>query len=198
MDETDAGDANSGTGTLCTGVVTIASSRELATDEAGEVIGTVLDENGNEITVREHVGADYDRVQSIVSRLVERDDVDVVVTAGSTGVEPSDVTIEAVEPILEKELTTFSELFAVVAYERIGTAVVATRTLAGIAERTPVFCLPGDPDAVRLALEEIIVSEAAQLVDRARRDESASDDDSDAEANDTTDADDSIDVSSGN
>ncbi|MFC6764936.1 MogA/MoaB family molybdenum cofactor biosynthesis protein [Natrinema soli] len=177
MDDTDAGDIpDPDDATLCTGVVTIASDRSLKDDAAGEAINEALADNGSEITVREHVGSDYDKVQSIVSRLIDRGDVEVVITAGATGVEPDDITIEAVDPLLEKELTAFSELFTVLAYERAGTKAVAARTLAGIAEGTPVFCLPGHPDAVRLALEEIILSEAAGIVELAREAEPDSED----------------------
>ncbi|ELY68442.1 MogA/MoaB family molybdenum cofactor biosynthesis protein [Natrinema versiforme] len=177
MNETDATDAegadaaDSSDGTLCTGVVTIASSRSLENDRAGEVIAEVLEESGNGVTVREHVGANHDKVQSIVSRLIDRDDVDIVLTAGATGVEPTDTTIEAVKPLLEKELTAFSELFTALAYEQVGTEVITARTLAGITEGTPVFCLPGHADAVRLALAEIILQEAARIIDLAEEDE---------------------------
>ncbi|SEQ93950.1 MogA/MoaB family molybdenum cofactor biosynthesis protein [Natrinema salaciae] len=176
MTDTETADAEPGDGTLCTGVVTIASNRSLESDDSGEAIVTALEDSGNEVTVREHVGADHDRVQSIVSRLIDRDDVDVVITAGATGVEPTDVTIEAVEPLLEKELATFSELFTVLAYERIGTEAITARTIAGIAEGSVVFSLPGDADAVRLALEEIVVPEALAIVERAGVAESDADD----------------------
>ncbi|MGQ3411428.1 MogA/MoaB family molybdenum cofactor biosynthesis protein [Natrinema sp. LN54] len=174
MNETDASDADGadgGDGTLCTGVVTISSSNSLETDAAGEVLTEVLEESGDEITVREHVGADHDKVQSIVSRLIDRDDVDIVITAGATSVEPSDITVEAVEPLLEKELSAFGELFTALAYEEVGTKVVAARTLAGVADGTPVFCLPGHADAVRLALGEIILPEAPLIIDLATEDE---------------------------
>ncbi len=169
MDETDA-DAP---GTLCTGVITIASDRGLEEDAAGETVSDLLEADGHEVAVREHVGADHDTVQSIVSRLLDRDDVDLVITAGATGVEPDDVTIEAVEPLLEKELSAFGELVTVLGYERVGTTVVGARTLAGVADGTPIFCLPGHVDAVRLALEEILLAEAPALVERARGPEPA-------------------------
>ncbi|QLK24870.1 molybdenum cofactor biosynthesis protein [Natrinema zhouii] len=184
MNETDSDATEPGDGTLCIGVVTIASDRSLEADAAGEAINESLEDDGNEVVVREHVGSDYDRVQSIVSRLIDRDDVEVVLTAGATGVEPDDITIEAVDPLLEKELTAFSELFTALAYEQAGTKAVIARTLAGIAEGTPVFCLPGDPDAVRLALEEIILPEAAGIVELAREPEPDSEDEDDPDAAD--------------
>ncbi|MDF9744789.1 MogA/MoaB family molybdenum cofactor biosynthesis protein [Natrinema salsiterrestre] len=173
MNETDAGDETtaSASETLCTGVVTIASDRSLETDDSGAEITSALEAGGHEITVREHVVPDHDNVQSIVSRLIDRTDVDVVITAGATGVEPTDITIEAVDPLLEKDLDTFSELFTVLSHEQVGTSALTTRTLAGITDGTLVFCLPGRADAVRLALEEIILSEAPELIELARGDE---------------------------
>ncbi|RQG92408.1 MogA/MoaB family molybdenum cofactor biosynthesis protein [Natrarchaeobius chitinivorans] len=175
MNETNAGpdaaetsDVGEDDARLGVAVVTIASSRTLETDAAGEVIETALGESDNEITTREHVGPDHDRVQSIVLRVIERDDVDVVVTAGATSVEPDDVAIEAIEPLLDKELTAFSELFTILAHESVGTQVVAARTLAGVAEGTPVFCLPGNAEAAELGIDDIILPEASHLVSLSR------------------------------
>jgi molybdenum cofactor biosynthesis protein B len=173
MNGTDPIDA--GRRTLRTGVVTIASERSLETDDAGAAIVETLENAGDEITVREHVGSDHDTVQSIVSRLIDRDDVDVVLTAGATGVDPTDVTIEAVRPLLDKELTAFGELFTSLAYERVGSRVVAARTIAGVADETTIFCLPGNAEAVRLALAEIVLPEAPEIVEQVRVDESEGD-----------------------
>ncbi|MDQ2049954.1 molybdopterin-binding protein [Natronolimnohabitans sp. A-GB9] len=150
------------------GVVTIATSRSLATDAAGEAVVTALKAAGHEIATREHIGNDHDRVQSIVSRTIDRDDVDLVVTAGATSIEPSDVAIEAVEPLLDKKLSAFGELFTKLAYDAVGTRAVASRTAAGVTDGVPVFSLPGNEDAARLALEEIILPEADHLVALAR------------------------------
>ncbi|GAB3672438.1 MogA/MoaB family molybdenum cofactor biosynthesis protein [Halopiger thermotolerans] len=159
-------------------IVTIAANRSLEDDPAGAAVVETLEAGGFDLATREHVAPSHDRVQSIVLRMIERDDVDLVVTAGATSVEPDDVVIEAVETLLDKELTAFQELFTSLAYERVGTRVVAARTLAGVAEGTPVFCLPGDADGARLATTEIIVPEADYLVDLARVD----DEDADARA----------------
>lgn len=156
--------------TLGAGVVTIATERALESDAAGKAIVTALKKDNHEVVTREHIGTDHDRVQSTVSRMIDRDDVDIVVTAGSTSVEPSDITIEAVSPLLDKDMTTFDDLFTMLAYEAVGTSVIAARTIAGVTEGTPVFCLPGNEDAARLAIEEIILPEADFLVDIARED----------------------------
>ena len=153
---------------LGVGVITVATDRAIGNDVAGETIMTVLKKDGHEIVIREHVETEHDQVQSVVSRLLDRDDVDMIVTGGATSVEPDDVTIEAVEPLLEKELTAFSELFTTLSYDEIGTQVIGTRTIAGVADGIPVFCLPGNEHAVRLGLERIILPEIHQLLALAR------------------------------
>ncbi|WP_436347437.1 MogA/MoaB family molybdenum cofactor biosynthesis protein [Natronorubrum sp. FCH18a] len=169
-EDADRPDERSGTDrdSLEAGVVTIATERSLESDAAGEVIVTALKKGGHEVAMREHIGTDHDRVQSIVSRMIDRDDIDIIITGGATGVEPDDVTIEAVKPLIDKELSAFDELFTILAYEAIGTRVVAARTFAGVAAGIPVFCLPGNEGAARLGIEEIVLPEAGTLVGLAR------------------------------
>jgi len=144
-------------------VVTVSSSRSLSDDPAGDAVVAAFEDAGHGVVSRDLIGDDYDGVQGSVDALVRRDDVDVVVTTGGTGVTPDDVTVEAVEPLLDKELPGFGELFRSLSYEEIGTKIVGTRATAGVAEATPVFCLPGSEAAARLGAEEIVVEEAGHL-----------------------------------
>ncbi|WP_082230795.1 MogA/MoaB family molybdenum cofactor biosynthesis protein [Haloprofundus marisrubri] len=157
--------------TLGYAVVTVSSSRSLDDDPAGDAISAAFEAEGHELATRELVADEYDGVQGAVNRLVSRDDTDVVVTTGGTGVTPDDVTVEAVEPILEKELPGFGELFRTLSYDEIGTRVVGTRTTAGVTDGVPVFCLPGSENAARLGAEDIIVPEAGHLAGLSRRDD---------------------------
>lgn len=112
----------------------------------------------------------HDSVQQTVDTLVKRDDVSVVVTTGATGVGPGDVTIAAIHPLVDKALPGFGELFRRRYAKSVGTDVVATRAMAGIVDATPVFCLPGDPEAARLGVSEIVVEQAERLASQARSD----------------------------
>ncbi|WP_435194892.1 MogA/MoaB family molybdenum cofactor biosynthesis protein [Natronomonas sp. EA1] len=156
--------------TVRAAVVTVSSSRSVDDDPAGDAIIAAFEDAGHEVSHRELVNDDFDGVQGIVDRLVDRKDVDVVVTTGGTGVTPDDVTVEAVEPLVEKQLPGFGELFRRESYEEIGSRVVGTRATAGVASGVLVFCLPGSENAARLGAD-IIVSEAPHLVGLARRDE---------------------------
>jgi molybdenum cofactor biosynthesis protein B len=150
-------------------VVTVSSSRGHEDDPAGDAIEAAVGSTGDEVVVREVVADEFDGVQGTVDRLVDRDDVDCVVTTGGTGVTPDDVTVEAVTPLLDKELPGFGELFRAMSREEIGTMVVGTRATAGVAGGVPVFCLPGSENAARLGSEEIIVEEAGHLAGLASR-----------------------------
>jgi molybdenum cofactor biosynthesis protein B len=173
-------------------VLTVSSSRNIDEDSAGDRIAEVLKAAGHSITVRELVPDDYDKVQGAIDRFVDREDTDCVITTGGTGVTPDDVTVEAVEPLLEKRLPGFGELFRRLSYDDIGTKVVGTRAAAGVADGVPVFCLPGSEDAVRLGTEEIIIEEAPHLAGLAKREEEPDDadgeDDTGADEGENTDA----------
>jgi len=157
--------------TLGAGVVTVSSSRTLDDDPAGDAIAAAFEAAGHEVVTRELVPDDHDRVQATLRNLAHRDDVDAVVSTGGTGVTPDDVTVEAAEPLFEKTLPGFGELFRRLSYDEIGTRVVGTRAVAGTVAGTPVFCLPGSENAARLGAEEVIVPEAGHLSGLATRDD---------------------------
>lgn len=159
------------------GVVTVSSSRRIDDgDTSGDAIIELIEGAGHGVVVRELVTDDYDSLQNTVDRLANRGDTDCVVTTGGTGVTPDDVTIEAIEPLLDKRLPGFGELFRSLSRGEIGTKVVGTRATAGVVDGVPVFCLPGSENAVRLGTREIIVAEAPHLAGLAKRDETESDD----------------------
>ncbi len=156
--------------TLGIGIVTVSSSRGVEEDTSGDAIADAVEGAGHAVSIREVINDDYDSIQNTVSRLTGRGDIDCVVTTGGTGVTPDDVTIEATEPLFDKRLPGFGELFRSLSREEIGTKVVGTRATAGIVDGVPVFCLPGSENAVRLGTEAIIVEEAPHLAGLARRD----------------------------
>jgi molybdenum cofactor biosynthesis protein B len=151
-------------------VLTVSSSRSLDDDAAGDRIVEALENAGHEVTTRDLVPDDYDTVQGTVERFVDRDDTDIVITTGGTGVTPDDVTVEAARPLFDKELPGFGELFRRRSYVEIGTMVVATRATAGVAGDVPVFAIPGSENAAALGAE-LIVASAGHLAGLAGRDD---------------------------
>jgi molybdenum cofactor biosynthesis protein B len=151
------------------GVVTVSSSRSLDEDPSGEYLVSAFEEAGHEVAVRELVPDEYDSVQGTVDRLARRKDTDAVVTTGGTGVTPDDVTPEAVRGLFSKTLPGFGELFRRLSYEEVGTRTIGSRATAGVVAATPVFCLPGSENAVRLGADEIILPEIGHLAGLAAR-----------------------------
>ncbi|WP_049915700.1 MogA/MoaB family molybdenum cofactor biosynthesis protein [Haloferax mucosum] len=152
-------------------VLTVSSTRDVEDDPAGDAIKTTLTEAGHSVSVRRVVDDDYDELQTVISRMADRGDVDVTVTTGGTGVTPDDETVEAATQLFDKTLPGFGELFRHLSFDEIGTRVVGTRATAGIVDDTPTFCLPGSENAARLGTAEIIVAEAPHLAGLARRDD---------------------------
>jgi molybdenum cofactor biosynthesis protein B len=150
-------------------VVTVSSSRSLDEDPSGDHVAAAFEEAGHEVATRELVPDEYDSVQGTVDRLARREDADVVVTTGGTGVTPDDVTPEAVNGLFAKTLPGFGELFRRRSVEEIGTRTIGSRAIAGIVSATPVFCLPGSENAVRLGVDEIVLPEVGHLVGLAGR-----------------------------
>jgi molybdenum cofactor biosynthesis protein B len=107
-------------------------------------------------------------IQETMLEMLHSYEVDAIISTGGTGITPADVTIEAVRPIIEKELPGFGELFRHLTYQEIGSAAVMSRAMAGVALGKAVFCLPGSPHAVKLCLERFILPETAHIVLHAR------------------------------
>jgi len=148
-------------------VVTVSTSRTRETDVSGETLKDIIEKNG-------HTIADYGIVPDVEEEIAEAvktfiaEGADAVIVNGGTGIAPSDVTIEALQPLFDKELAAFGQLMAIVSYEEIGTAYINSRSTAGIIEGVPVYCVPGSPGACRTAIEKIIMPEIGHTVKHAK------------------------------
>jgi len=137
-------------------------------DESGDLIVETLKAHGHSVFQRDLIPDDRRLIEASVKKALQSQKVDAVITSGGTGINPSDVTIETVEPLLDKQLPGFGELFRWLSYEEIGSAAVMSRAIAGIARGKAVFCLPGSPQAVKLCLERLILPEAGHITLHAR------------------------------
>jgi molybdenum cofactor biosynthesis protein B len=137
-------------------------------DESGDLIVELLKAAGHSVFVRELVPDNRKLIETAVKKALQSQHVDTIITCGGTGINPLDVTIETVQPLLDKELLGFGELFRMLSYGDIGSAAVMSRAIAGVARDKAVFCLPGSPQAVRLCLERLILPEAAHIILHAR------------------------------
>ncbi len=149
---------------LSIGILTISTSRTLETDASGQWINRFAKSEGHIITVHrvipDDAGAIFATVQDIITVLSPQ----VLILTGGTGISPKDVTIEAVRPCFNKELTAFGAIFAQLSYEEIDSAALLSRATAGIIGKTVVFCIPGSLGACKLACKSLIFPELAHLV----------------------------------
>lgn len=142
-------------------VITASDTRTAADDESGRVIRDELEGAGHRVAHYEVVPDDPERIRAIVRERTACDDA--VIINGGTGIAARDSTIEAVRPLLDKELEGFGELFRMLSYQEIGSAAFLSRALAGTAGGRIVVALPGSPAACRLALEKLLLPELGHL-----------------------------------
>jgi molybdopterin adenylyltransferase len=137
-------------------------------DPSGDLIMALLKANGHHVLFKEIISDDTKQIGQAAARALQETHLDVCVFCGGTGITPTDVTIETVSPFLEKTLPGFGEIFRRLSYDQVGSAAVMTRALAGVAKGKAFFCIPGSPNAVRLSVENLILSESPHIVKHAR------------------------------
>jgi molybdenum cofactor biosynthesis protein B len=150
-------------------ILTVSDTRTLETDKSGQAIGELLEQAGHVVHGRTLLRDEPEDVRARVAALAGTEGVDVVITTGGTGITARDGTFEAVDGLLTKRLPGFGEIFRMISYQQIGAAAMLSRATAGLVGRTVVIVLPGSENAVRLALDELVVPEIGHLVREARR-----------------------------
>jgi molybdenum cofactor biosynthesis protein B len=137
-------------------VLTVSDTRTLANDSSGQLLANELTAAGHRLAEHKLLRDDIDAIRAQVAAWIGDETVDVVLTTGGTGVTGRDGTPEAVMPLLEKTLEGFGELFRQLSYAEIGASTIQSRCLAGVANATFVFCLPGSSGACRLGWGKIL------------------------------------------
>jgi len=146
-------------------VLTVSDSRNQDTDKSGALLAERVTTAGHELASKAIVKDDIYAIRQSLSNWIANADIDAVVTTGGTGVTGRDGTPEAVRPLLDKEIDGFGEMFRALSYEEIGTSTLQSRCLAGVANATYIFCLPGSRGACATGWDRLI---AAQLDYRTR------------------------------
>ncbi|MCY4051631.1 MAG: molybdenum cofactor biosynthesis protein B [Gammaproteobacteria bacterium] len=137
-------------------VLTISDTRTEYDDRSGSVLVSRLTQAGHNLYEKAIVMDDIYQIRAIVSTWIANADIQIIITSGGTGVSGRDGSPEAVYPLFDKTLEGFGEMFRVLSYEDIGTSTLQSRTLAGVANGTYIFVLPGSPGAVKLAWKKLI------------------------------------------
>jgi molybdenum cofactor biosynthesis protein B len=137
-------------------VLTLSSKRTLETDTAGNLLVERLTEAGHVLADRKILPEDKYLIRALLSHWIVSPDITTVLTNGGTGITQRDVLPEAVQPLFDKSIEGFGELFRQLSYAEIGTSSLQSRAVAGVANGTVVFSMPGSPKACKLAWDEII------------------------------------------
>ena len=137
-------------------VLTVSDTRGEAEDKSGALLISRLTNAGHQLAERSIVKDDIYAIRSQLSQWIANPKVNAVISTGGTGVTGRDGTPEAVAPLLDKQIDGFGEVFRMLSYANIKTSTIQSRALAGVANATYVFCLPGSTSACRDACDQII------------------------------------------
>jgi molybdenum cofactor biosynthesis protein B len=146
-------------------VLTVSDTRTEETDKSGALLAERLRTAGHQLAAKAIVRDDIYAIRAVVSAWIADPQVEVVVTTGGTGITGRDGTPEAIAVLLDKQIDGFGELFRAISYEEIGASSFQSRCLAGVANATFVFCVPGSSGACATAWDKLI---APQLDFRTR------------------------------
>lgn len=148
-------------------ILVISTSRTEKEDTAGKVIQSLFQESSIPVIRIEVIPDSIEKIQDGLRKaLVE---ANCIILTGGTGITHDDCTIEAVEPLLEKKLDGFGELFRMKSFAEVGTRTLLSRAVGGIIDGKAVFCIPGSKNAAELATREIIIPEIYHILTHANR-----------------------------
>jgi len=155
--------------TLTCAVITVSDTRSPATDRSGQMIQQLLLDAGHTVGAYTIVKDEPTAIQTQMQVLGNSSELDAVIFNGGTGIAPRDTTYDAIESLLEKTLPGFGELFRWLSYREIGSRAIASRAIAGVYQGKLIFSVPGSTNAVKLAMQQLILPELAHLVSQLRK-----------------------------
>ena len=137
-------------------VMTVSDTRTEETDKSGNTLAKLLTEAGHTLGDKQIVPDNIYRIRAVVSQWIADESVNAVITTGGTGITGRDTTPEAVAALFDKQIDGFGEVFRAVSYEEINTSTIQSRAVAGVANATFIFCLPGSTGACRTGWGKLI------------------------------------------
>lgn len=151
-------------------IVTVSDTRDEETDKSGKLIRSLLSEHNQPVNEYRIISDDSELIREAAAFAIENQEIDVLIFNGGTGIASRDVTIEALIPLFEKEITGFGELFRMLSYtEDIGSGAMLSRAVAGVSGKTAIFALPGSTGAVKLGMEKLILPELTHVVQQLQK-----------------------------
>lgn len=150
--------------TIRCAVITLSDTRTEETDTSGKRIKDLLAEQGQPVVAYRILKDEPEQITAVVQALLAQPEVDAIITTGGTGIAPRDSTFEAIQGLLEKEITGFGEMFRMLSYEDIGAAAMLTRATAGVANGKVIISLPGSTGAVELGMTKLVLPQLGHMM----------------------------------
>ena len=145
-------------------VITASDTRTVDTDTSGKKIKDLLIAQQHVVTSYQILKDEPTQISAAMRTLLDQSGVDAVIINGGTGIAPRDTTFEAIQGILEKEISGFGELFRMLSYQDIGSAAMMTRATAGVAKGKIIISLPGSTGAVELGMTKLVLPELGHML----------------------------------
>jgi molybdenum cofactor biosynthesis protein B len=145
-------------------VITASDTRTVDTDTSGKKIKGLLIAQQHVVTSYQILKDEPTQISAAVRTLLDQSSVDAIIINGGTGIAPRDTTFEAIQGILEKEISGFGELFRMLSYQDIGSAAMMTRATAGVAKGKIIISLPGSTGAVELGMTKLVLPELGHML----------------------------------
>ncbi|MFM2483983.1 molybdenum cofactor biosynthesis protein B [Celerinatantimonas yamalensis] len=144
---------------LTIAVLTVSDTRNDDNDTSGKYLAESLVEAGHQLAERKIVIDDRYQIRAQISQWIADPNIHVIITTGGTGFSDRDMTPEAIQPLFDKNVEGFGEIFRAISFEEIGSSTIQSRSLAGMANHTAIFCLPGSTGACRTGWSKILVDQ---------------------------------------
>ena len=145
---------------------------KISSDKTIPLIKQIIEENTSiSLNFSEIIPDSKDHIKGILNKLVKDPSIDSVIFSGGTGLTSKDITYETITPLLEKEIEGFGELFRYLSFKEIGSSAMLSRAIAGTLLGKTIFLLPGSPNAVKLALNKLILPELGHITYLIKKEE---------------------------
>jgi len=145
-------------------VITVSDTRNPETDSSGGLIKELLLTANHQVGIYQIIPDEPDQIQSQMEIWGGNSNLDALIFNGGTGIAPRDTTYDVIAKLLDKTIPGFGEMFRFLSYQEVGSRAIASRAVAGVYQNKLIFSLPGSTNAVRLAMEKLILPEIIHLV----------------------------------
>jgi molybdenum cofactor biosynthesis protein B len=150
-------------------VITLSDTRTAETDKSGNRIRELIEQAGHVVTIHQIIRDEPSVLTALLDAILQRDDIDAIITTGGTGISRRDSTIDVIDQRLQQSLPGFGELFRFLSFQEIGSGAMLSRASGGIISGKLLFALPGSQAAVELGMTRLILPEIRHLLRELRK-----------------------------